>query len=76
MMRPYLAVITDSFRAALASRLLWILLAVISVFLAGLAPLSSRRQLSSELKVFDFLNPLGLAAARVVEQPERHTGPT
>jgi hypothetical protein len=41
-MRPYLAVILDSFRAALASRVLWILLVLITLFLAALAPLSLR----------------------------------
>ena len=36
-MRPYLAIIIDSFRAALASRVLYILLALITLlfFLAG-----------------------------------------
>ena len=74
-MRPYLAVISDSFRAALASRVLWILLAVITLCLAGLAPLGARRVLSSELKLFDFLNPLGLARQLHNEFESRQPSP-
>ena len=39
-MRPYLAIIADSFREALASRVLWILLILITLLLAALVPLS------------------------------------
>jgi ABC-type transport system involved in multi-copper enzyme maturation permease subunit len=39
-MKPYLAVITDSFRAAFSSRILWILLLLITLFLIVLAPLA------------------------------------
>lgn len=38
-MRPYLAIITDSFHAAFASRVLWMVLAAIVLFLAALAPI-------------------------------------
>ena len=38
-MRAYLAVIKDSFREALASRVLWILLVLITLLLLSLAPL-------------------------------------
>ena len=37
-MRPYLAIIKDSFREALASRVLWVLLLLITVLLVGLIP--------------------------------------
>ena len=33
MMRPYLAIILDSFRAAIASRVLYILLALITILI-------------------------------------------
>src|SRR5262249_53822453 len=43
-MRPYLAVLKDSFREALASRVLWILIFVTTVVLALLAPLGFKEQ--------------------------------
>ena len=39
-MKPYLAVILDSFRAAAHSRILWVTLVLISLFLASIYPLS------------------------------------
>ena len=38
-MRPYLAIIKDSFRAAMASRVLYVLLILITLLLVALAPL-------------------------------------
>jgi len=38
-MRPYLAIIKDSFRAAMASRVLYVLLLLITLLLVALAPL-------------------------------------
>jgi hypothetical protein len=38
-MRPYIAIIKDSFREAFASRVLWVLLGLITLLLAALAPL-------------------------------------
>lgn len=43
-MRAYLAVLKDSFREALASRVLWILIVVTTLVLAILAPLGIREQ--------------------------------
>ena len=37
-MRQYLAIIKDSFRAAMASRVLYVLLALITLLLVALAP--------------------------------------
>lgn len=48
-MRAYIAVIKDSFREALASRVLWILLALITLFLALLAPLKFHEKFASTL---------------------------
>ena len=55
-MRPYLAVIKDSFREALASRTLWILLILIAVTLAALAPFSYREVLSAGIGRRDFVD--------------------
>ena len=57
MMRPYLAVIRDSFREALASRVLWILLVVITLFLVALVPFGITQQLGSYLSDEDLLDP-------------------
>lgn len=46
MFRPYLAVIVDSFREALASRVLWVLLGVIVLVLGVLAPFGYRSVVS------------------------------
>lgn len=48
-MRPYLAVIQDSFREALASRVLWVLLVLITLLLLALAPLGYRPQVTCGL---------------------------
>src|SRR5436190_12255234 len=47
-MRPYLAIIKDSFREALASRVLWILLSIITLKLVLLAPLTVRVNLTTD----------------------------
>ena len=44
-MRPYLAIIFDSLREALASRVLWVLVVGISLVLISLAPLGYRGEL-------------------------------
>jgi hypothetical protein len=54
--RPYLAVIRDSFHEALVSRVLWILLAVITLLLLALLPLAFVEQAGSRLTDDDFLN--------------------
>lgn len=48
-MRPYLALIKDSFRAAMASRVLYILLFLIAVLLLAIAPLHMRETLDWKL---------------------------
>ena len=48
-MRPYLAVIKDSFREAFATRVLWIMLILIAVLLALLAPFGYRDALAISL---------------------------
>ena len=53
MFRPYCAIITDSFREAFASRVLWILLILITGVLLGLAPLGYQSKLVTGLSVGD-----------------------
>jgi hypothetical protein len=48
-MRPYLAVLKDSFREALASRVLWILILLITLVLLLVAPLGVTEEKSSKL---------------------------
>lgn len=56
-MRPYLAVIRDSFREAFATRVLWIMLILIGVLLGLLAPLGFEKALAVSLQFSDFRNP-------------------
>ena len=56
-MRPYLAVIRDSFREAFATRVLWIMLILIGVLLGLLAPFGYERALAVSLQYSDFRNP-------------------
>ena len=55
-MRPYLAIIRDAFHEALVSRVLWILLIMITLFLAALVPLGFIEEAGSRLTDEDFLN--------------------
>ena len=52
-MSKYLAVIKDSLREALASRVLWIVLILITILLLFLAPLSFREDLTWQLRDSD-----------------------
>lgn len=49
-MRPYLAIIKDAFREAMASRVLWMLLVLITLLLIGLLPLGWKRQATTVLR--------------------------
>ena len=60
-MRPYLAVVKDSFREAFASRVLWVLLLLITVALGGLAPFTWYPTVASRLQPGDIRNVHGLA---------------
>ena len=55
-MRPYLAVIADSFHAALSSRVLWAAFIAIWVFLGALAPLGYREDYTTEFRWIDLSN--------------------
>ena len=52
-MRKYFAVVKDSFREALASRVLWILLLLVTLLLAAVAPLGYREVLTFRLRDSD-----------------------
>lgn len=59
-MRAYIAILKDSFREALASRVLWILLVLTTVLLAGAAPLGLSEQQPTLLRPNSLLNLPGL----------------
>jgi ABC-type transport system involved in multi-copper enzyme maturation permease subunit len=52
-MRPYFAIIKDSFREALASRVLWIVLALVTLTLLAFAPLTYREEATVGLRQDD-----------------------
>lgn len=66
-MRPYLAIIKDSFREAFASRVLWVLLILITVFLAALAPFGFRSEQTTEFRTGDFADARSMAR-EIIEQ--------
>ncbi len=66
-MRPYFAIIKDSFRAALASRVLYVLLIFITLLLLVIAPLHIRETLDWQLTERG-LNSQGIAKALVERQ--------
>lgn len=74
-MRPYLAIITDSFRAAFASRILWIVLASITLLLIALAPIGYREVYTVEFSASDVLSPDRLSGliASALEKPDKKT---
>ncbi|TVQ00059.1 MAG: ABC transporter permease [Planctomycetaceae bacterium] len=56
MIRPYVAVVIDSFRSAFASRVLWVALAVIYVFLLAISPIGYREVYTTTFRWTDFAN--------------------
>lgn len=69
-MRPYLAIIADSFHAAFASRVLWFLLAAIMLFLIALAPIGYHEVFTVEFTASDIHSPdrlTGLLASALTE---------
>ena len=55
-MRPYLAIMIDSFREAFASRVLWILFILTTLWLAAIAPLSMVEQRATEFQRSEIRN--------------------
>src|SRR3954452_16679665 len=60
-MRPYLAIIKDSFREALASRALWVFTGIILLVLVALAPLGYQQNLTGPFGWGDMVDPPQLA---------------
>ncbi len=60
-MSAYLAIILDSFHEAFASRLLWLLLILITIALALIAPLGYRLELNTEFRQGDIRDARELA---------------
>lgn len=71
-MRPYLAIISDSFRAALASRVLWAAFLAIWILLATLAPTGLREDYTTTFRWFDVYNGTRMKAmlAQGIVDPE------
>ena len=61
-MRAYLAVLKDSFREALASRVLWILLALTTLVLAAAAPIGLSEKPATQLRQNSIPNLPGLVS--------------
>ena len=76
-MRPYLAIIADSFRSALASRILWVALATIYIFLIALAPIGYREVFTTRFSWLDFANGTRMKAmlARAIDEPTNEETP-
>lgn len=61
-MRAYLAVLKDSFREALASRVLWILLALTTLVLAAVTPIGLSEKPATQVRQNSILNLPGLVS--------------
>jgi hypothetical protein len=59
-MRPYIAIIYDAFAEALASRVLWILMILITLVLLGLAPVGLLEQRTTKFRRNDLVDARGL----------------
>ena len=73
-MRPYLAIIKDSFVEALASRVLWVLLILITLVLVALSPLGFRAERTTNFRPSDFLDVRELAT-RIYQDREQDPSP-
>jgi ABC-type transport system involved in multi-copper enzyme maturation permease subunit len=74
-LRPYAATIKDSFREALASRVLWIMLVLISFLLLSIAPLGIRRELTWRVMPGDIDDVHRLAARFVLDAAQDEPSP-
>lgn len=75
-MRPYLALIKDSFRAAIASSVLYVLLAVITLLLLVLAPLHVREALDWKLQFGNNVTKIDQLSERLIERGKDPKHPT
>ncbi len=72
--RPYLAVIVDSFREAFATRVLWVILLLIGLLLAAVAPFTYREAVAVNVRYEDFSDSRGMLL-HVREQAEQSDSP-
>jgi ABC-type transport system involved in multi-copper enzyme maturation permease subunit len=69
-MRPYLAIIIDSFRAALASRVLYVLLGLITILLLVLAPIHLREVMDWKIQFGEHVKNPRLLVTQLVEKKD------
>ena len=74
-MRPYFAIVADSFREALHSRVLWLLLALITIFLLLLTPLSYSQPLTKKFSRRDVVDSRAFAKRLVAAGRADQTSP-
>ncbi len=67
MLRPYLAIIRDSFRAAMSARVLYFVMALIVLVLIVIAPLHVREQVDWKLSVQQHVSNPTRLATRLIE---------
>lgn len=64
-MRAYLAILKDSFREAFSSRVLWVLLGLITILLAVVAPLRLKDEVAADIRRGDFIDSRGFVSKLV-----------
>ncbi|QDT02834.1 ABC-2 family transporter protein [Rubripirellula lacrimiformis] len=76
-MRPYFAVIGDSFHAALSSRVLWVAFVAIWLLLAFLSPIGCREDYTTDFRGQDFHNGTRMKAmlAQGLVDPDSQSAP-
>ena len=74
VIKPYLAILVDSFREALASRVLWVLLVLITLLLLALAPVRVYQEESYQLQTADMDDSFGLVAKLQAAAEEEGAG--
>lgn len=74
-MRPYVAIIKDSFREALASRVLWILLVLSTLVLALIAPFGIAERTGISFTPSDITDAKGLVEKIKAQQAEPQPSP-
>ena len=74
-MRPYFAIIKDSFRAAWASKVLYVLLGLITVLLLVLAPLHYRQSLDWKLIPEEYLQQTSSITSRLLGRKDDASEP-
>ena len=69
-MRPYFAIIKDSFRAAWASKVLYVLLGLITLLLLALAPLHYQESLDWKLIPSNYIREFGSISERLFDNKD------